>query len=104
MEQTVLEEVRTPNTEVKVQKSVKKSITAQARLMIMGLVVSTAFILGAASFATYSIDDNMNKAYKSFGQVLAKTLAIEGVELTKEIPQLAKYDALRSNSVSILLQ
>ena len=102
MEQTVLEEVRTPNTETKGQKRTKKSLTAQARLMIIGLIVSTVFILGAAFFATYSIDENMNKAYKSFGQVLAKTLAIEGVELTKEIPQLAKYDALRSNSVSIL--
>ena len=34
--------------------------------------------------------------------MLSKTLAIEGVEVTKEVPQLAKYDALRSNSVSIL--
>ena len=59
----------------KEEKVGKKSITAQARLMIIGFVVSTAFILGAASFATYSIDNNMNKAYKSFGQVLAKTLA-----------------------------
>lgn len=80
----------------------KKSMTAQTRLMIAGLAVSTAFILCAAGFAVYSIDKNMNNAYKSFGQVLSKTLAIEGVELTKEVPQLAKYDALRSNSISIL--
>ena len=79
-----------------------KSMTAQARLMVLGLAVSTAFIMGAAWFATCSIDKNMNSAYKNFGQVLSKTLAIEGVELTKEVPQLAKYDALRSNSVSIL--
>ena len=80
----------------------KKSMTAQTRLIIAGLAVSTAFILCAAGFAVYSIDKNMNNAYKSFGQVLSKTLAIEGVELTKEVPQLAKYDALRSNSISIL--
>ena len=42
------------------------------------------------------------RPYKDFGQVLSKTLAIEGVELTKEIPQLAKYDTLRTNSMSIL--
>jgi len=83
-------------------KNVRKSITAQARLIIVGLAVSTAFILCTAGFAVYSIDKNMNNAYKSFGQVLSKTLAIEGVEMTKEIPQLAKYDALRSNSTSIL--
>ena len=80
----------------------KKSMTAQTRLIIAGLAVSTAFILCAAGFAVYSIDKNMNSAYKNFGQVLSKTLAIEGVELTKEVPQLAKYDALRSNSISIL--
>ena len=80
----------------------KKGMTAQARLMVLGLAVSTAFIMGAAWFATCSIDKNMNSAYKNFGQVLSKTLAIEGVELTKEVPQLAKYDTLRTNSVSIL--
>ena len=77
-------------------------MTAQARLIVIGLAISTAFIFASAWFATCSIDKNMNSAYKNFGQVLSKTLAIEGVELTKEIPQLAKYDALRSNSVSIL--
>ena len=80
---------------------VKKGISAQTRLILAGLAVSTVFILCTASFAVYSIDKNMNSAYRSFAQVLAKTLAIEGVELTKEAPQLAKYDALRTNSRSI---
>ena len=80
----------------------KKSISAQTRLIVTGLMFSTAFILCAAFFATYSIGVNMNKAYRNFAQVLAKTLAIEGVEVTKEVPPLAKYDALRTNAVSIL--
>ena len=84
------------------KKKTKKGMTAQTRLIIAGLAVSTAFILCTASFAVYSIDKNMNSAYRSFAQVLAKTLAIEGVELTKEVPQLAKYDALRTNSMSVL--
>lgn len=84
------------------KKENKKAMTAQLRLILVGLAVSTLFILCVASFAVYSIDKNMNTAYRSFAQVLAKTLAIEGVELTKEVPQLAKYDALRSNSMSIL--
>lgn len=89
------------SAEVKEEKA-KKGMTAQARLILAGLIVSTLFILLTAGFAVYSIDKNMNAAYRSFAQVLAKTLAIEGVELTKEVPQLAKYDALRSNSMSIL--
>lgn len=84
------------------KKENKKAMTAQLRLILVGLAVSTLFIICVASFAVYSIDKNMNTAYRSFAQVLAKTLAIEGVELTKEVPQLAKYDALRSNSMSIL--
>lgn len=88
--------------EFKKQGQKKKGMTAQTRLILAGLGVSTAFILLAAGFATYSINQNMNAAYRSFAQVLAKTLAIEGVEITKEMPELAKYDALRSNAVPIL--
>lgn len=80
----------------------KKGISAQTRLIITGLAVSTLFIVLIAGFVTYSIGENMKNAYRSFGQVLAKTLAIEGVEVTKEIPQLAKYDALRTNAISVL--
>ncbi len=99
MENIAAEEVK--NSPIKGEKA-KKGMTAQTRLIIAGLAVSTAFIMGVAGFSVYSIDKNMNGAYKSFAQVLSKTLAIEGVEVTKEVPQLAKYDALRSNSVSIL--
>ena len=84
------------------KKKKKKGMTAQTRLILAGLSVSTAFILLAAGFATYSISQNMNSAYKSFAQVLSKTLAIEGVELIKQVPELAKYDTLRTNAVSIL--
>ncbi len=84
------------------EKPRKKGITAQTRLIITGLFVSTVFIFLVACFATYSIGQNMNKAYKNFAQVLSKTLAIEGVEVTKELPELAKYDALRTNSISVL--
>ncbi len=87
------------NKKIKPQKT---GMAAQTRLIIFGLIVSTVFIFLAACFATYSITQNMKYAYRSFGQVLSKTLAIEGVELTKDLPQLAKYDALRTNSVSVL--
>ena len=86
----------------KTEKKQKKGMTAQTRLILAGLGVSTAFIFAAEGFATYSITQNMNSAYKYFAQVLSKTLAIEGVEVTKDVPELAKYDALRANSVSVL--
>ena len=87
---------------VKKEGKNKKSISAQTRLILVGLLISTFFILTTAWFALISIDKNMYNAYKNFGQVLSKTLAIEGVEVTKEVPPLAKYDALRTNANSIL--
>ena len=87
---------------VKKEEKSKKGLSAQTRLIIFGLFISTVFIVLTAVYALTSIDRNMNNAYKNFGQVLSKTLAIEGVEVTKEVPQLAKYDALRTNAHSIL--
>ena len=89
-------------TTAEVKNKKKRGMTAQTRLILAGLGVSTAFILLTAGFATYSITQNMNEAYRNFAQVLAKTLAIEGVEVTKEMPELAKYEALRTNVVPIL--
>lgn len=89
-------------TTADVKNKKKRGMTAQTRLILAGLGVSTAFILLTAGFATYSITQNMNEAYRNFAQVLAKTLAIEGVEVTKEMPELAKYEALRTNVVPIL--
>lgn len=86
----------------KKEEITKKNMTAQTRLILVGLCISTLFILTTAWFAFVSINKNMDNAYKNFGQVLSKTLAIEGVEVTKDVPQLAKYDALRTNSTSIL--
>ena len=43
----------------KTEKKQKKGMTAQTRLILAGLGVSTAFIFAAAGFATYSITQNM---------------------------------------------
>ncbi len=87
---------------VKKEGKRKKGMSSQTRLIVVGLAISTLFILTTAWFALISIDKNMYDAYKNFGQVLSKTLAIEGIEVTKEVPPLAKYDALRTNANSIL--
>jgi len=88
--------------EVKKEGKIKNGMSAQTRLIFFGLFISTLFILTTAWYTLVSIDKNMYNAYKNFGQVLSKTLAIEGVEVTKEVPQLAKYDALRTNANSIM--
>ena len=79
-----------------------KSMTTQNRLIILGLLSTTIVMLCLTCFAVNKIKKDLDHGYKNFGQIISKTLAIESVEITKEIPELSKYDTLRSHSLSIL--
>lgn len=80
----------------------KSSMSSQNRLILYGFLACTFVIILIAILSMNAIQNNMNMAYKSFGQIIAKTLAIESVEVTKDIPESNKYDTLRTHSVSIL--
>lgn len=77
-------------------------MSSQNRLILYGFLSCTLVILLIAMFAINTIQDNMNQAYRSFGQIISKTLAIESVEITKDTPEVNKYDTLRTHSLSIL--
>ena len=79
-----------------------KSMTTQNRLIILGLLSTTIVMLCLTCFAVNKIKKDLDYGYKNFGQIISKTLAIESVEITKDIPELSKYDTLRSHSLSIL--
>lgn len=81
---------------------IKSGITTQNRLIILGLLSTTVVIFLIACLAISKIQANLNDGYKNFGQIISKTLAIEGVEITKNISDLEKYATLRSHSLSIL--
>ena len=74
----------------------KSSMSSQNRLILYGFLACTTVIVLIAILAMNAIQKNMNKAYRSFGQIIAKTLAIESVEVTKDIPDMNKYDTLRT--------
>ena len=76
--------------------------TTQNRLIIFGLLSTTIVMVCLTCFAVTKIHKNLDVGYKNFGQIISKTLAIESVEITKDIPELSKYDTLRSHSLSIL--
>ncbi len=80
----------------------KKSQTAQNRLIIFGLVFSTLLIMAIAVFAASSIQKNLTDAYHSFGQVIAKTLAVETADLIKDSNGVRKKEILKSHSDLIL--
>lgn len=80
----------------------KLSLTTQNRLIIFGLVLSTLLIMAIAVFATINIQKNLNTAYQNFGQVISKILAIESVEITKNVPKNETSHLLKTHSDSIL--
>lgn len=79
-----------------------KGMTAQRKLILQGFILSTILIVFIAGLAVLNIQKNLDAGYNSFGQMLSKTLAIESVELIKDIPESAKVDTLRSHSDSII--
>lgn len=80
----------------------KISLTTQNRLIIFGLLVSTVLIVAIAIFAIFNIQKKLNEGYQNFGQVISKTLAIESVEITKNLPADKIQKTLREHSESIL--
>ena len=66
--------------------SEKVSLTAQNRLIISGLLLSTAFIVFIAIFSIFNIQKMIKGSYQNFGEGISRTLAIESVELIKDLP------------------
>ena len=82
--------------------SQKMSFTTQNRLIIFGLVLSTLLIMAIAVFVAVNIRRNLNESYQDFGQVISKILAIESVEITKNISEADAVEALRAHTNAIL--
>lgn len=80
----------------------KISLTTQNRLILLGLILSTLLIIVIAVLASYNIQQKLNEGYQNFGKIISKTLAIESVQVIKDIPDYAKYDTLKAHSQSIL--
>ena len=64
------------------------SISTQNKLILLGLVVSTVLIVGLA--------------VRGFGEILTKTLAIESVEITKDVQEFDRFSTLQNHSRSII--
>ncbi len=62
-------------------------MTAQKKLILQGIIISTVLLAFIASVAMLNIEKYLNTGYKNFGQIISKTLAIESVDITKDIPE-----------------
>lgn len=83
-------------------ESQKISFTTQNKLIIFGMVLSTLVIMAIAVFSTVNIQRNLNEGYQNFGQVISKVLAIESVEITKDLSKQQAIEVLKDHSHSIL--
>lgn len=59
-------------------------------------------IVAIAIFAIFNIQKKLNEGYQNFGQVISKTLAIESVEITKNLSANKAKETLKAHSESIL--
>lgn len=77
-------------------------MSAQKKLIIIGLFFSTVLLFLISALAVFSIKDNLKMCYKYFGQIISKSLAIETVALTKGLSDETVYNTLRTHSISII--
>ena len=78
------------------------SISTQNKLILLGLVVSTVLIVGLAVFAITNIQQKIAEVYSGFGEILTRTLAIESVEITKDVQEFDKFSTLQNHTKSII--
>ena len=78
------------------------SISTQNKLILLGLVISTLLIVGLAVFAITNIQQKISEVYSGFGEILTKTLAIESVEITKDVQEFDKFSTLQAHTKSIM--
>lgn len=77
-------------------------MSAQKKLVFTGMMFSTILIVLISALAMFSINDNLNNCYRYFGQIIAKSLAIESVQLTRGLSDDTLYNILKTHSMSIL--
>ena len=80
----------------------RTNLNTQNRMILLGMVVSTVLILGIALFLTNKVQEKLSQSYNELAQLLTKTVAIESVELTKDIDETKQYDALAYHTNLIL--
>src|SRR5574344_376776 len=78
------------------------SISTQNKLILLGLVTSTILIVGLAIFAITNIQQKISEVYSGFGEILTNTLAIESVELTKNVQDYERFTTLQAHTRSIM--
>ncbi|MBO5947703.1 PAS domain-containing protein [bacterium] len=83
-------------------KNKSVGLNTQNKFILLGIILSTFLIVSIAIFVTTKIEAKLINSYNEFGKIVSKTLAIEGVEITKDIPAFEVVKTLQANAKSII--
>lgn len=90
------------NTELDNDNHSSKYLNDQNKFIILGWVLSSILIYSTAWFVITNTQKKIFESYHDFGVMLAKTFAIESVDLTSQQPEPEKVQILKEHSNSIL--
>lgn len=77
-------------------------LTVQNKLIITALLISTFLIISIAFWAVNRIKIELDESYRSFGQLLTKTLAIQNYEITQSATNATTLGYIKAHVNSIL--
>jgi len=83
-------------------KKIRFNLNTQNRMILLGMVVSSLLIFFIALFLTNKVQEKLSQSYNELAQLLTKTVAIESVEIIKDIEEPQKYDTLAYHTNLIL--
>lgn len=84
------------------KKKFNIDLTVQNKLIITALLFSTCLIVLIAIMAVKKIGDELDDSYRSFGQLLTKTLAVQNYEITQHRNNGTALSQIKTHVNSIL--
>ncbi len=84
------------------KKKFNIDLTTQNKLIITALIISTSLIVAIALWAVNKIKIELDESYRSFGQLLTKTLAIQNYEIAQTSLNPTALSFIKTHVNSIL--
>lgn len=77
-------------------------LNTQAKFIITGILLCSAFVSVIAFFATNNVQTKMDKTYSDFAQLMTRNFAIRYAEIEKNVPKAERQEMLNRYSIAIL--
>lgn len=84
------------------KKKFNIDLTTQNKLIVTALIISTSLIVAIAVWAVNKIKIELDESYRSFGQLLTKTLAVQNYEITQAATSPTALGFIKTHVNSIL--